>query len=495
MSADRLPGTPLDHTSRARRGLTWTVQTLVVLAISQLVYTSLTARLVSPREFGYYAIAQALASLAGYASLASLGSAVMRHPHGAGLRRAAVSLSCTSGIVVGGIVALVGGFWANAWGIPGAADASRLAGACVAVSPVMAVMSGLQRRVLRFRYASAMELAGALAGFASGLALAVSRHDALALLAGQAIAIAVTTVACVPGSRQPDSDGDPITWRHLAGFATNVSAQNFVYFIIYSLPQFSIARTAGAAQLGSYSRANVLVTLPLTQLARAVSRVLYPIWARRDSPKQIRGPFTDVLVGASLVGTLGFGALFGAATPITRLLLGSSFHGVDDLVRILTLFGILNLQFSISGSLQEASRWMRDVWQLQAVKLAASVLLVGMAVVADARYAAGVLVLGQVVAHGRQLLQLRDRGVLLLRPVLVGYGQHVMLVAPPALALWALTLLVDGLVGQFVATAVVAVLVLGLVAMLGDKLAGVGALERRGLLPGAVASRLRGRRG
>jgi hypothetical protein len=201
-----------------------------------------------------------------------------------------------------------------------------------------------------------------------------------------------------------------------------------------------------------------------------------------------------VLVGASLVGTLGFGALFGAATPITRLLLGPAFQGADDLVRILALFGILNLQFSISGGLQEASRWMRDVWRLQAIKLGASLPLIGMVVVQDARYAAGVLVFGQVLAHGQQLRQLRDRGVLELRSVLSAYTHHIVLVGPPAIVLWLVTLRVDGLAGQLVATVVVSVAVLAVLLALGDRVDGVRALDRRGLVPQRVAVRLRGRR-
>jgi O-antigen/teichoic acid export membrane protein len=494
MSSEASPRGSADDTSRARRGLTWTVGSLVVVTVAQVAYTSATARLVAPREFGYYASAQALAALAGFASLSSVGSAVMRHPHGRGLRRAALSLAGVSGLLAGAVVVLIGGLWAGAWGIDGAADAARLAGVCVAVSPLTAVMTGLQRRALRYRHAAAAELAGTIFGFIAGLSLALWWHNALALLAGQAIAGVVTALACIPSSRQPGTGEATVTWLHLAGFATNVSAQNFVYYVIYNLPAFGVARTVGAVSLGVYSRANVLVSLPTSQLVQAVSRVLYPLWARRDSPEQIRGPFTDVLVGASLVGTLGFGALLGAATPITRLLLGPAFQGVDDLTRILALFGILNLQFSISGSLQEASRWMGDVWRLQALKLVVSLLLVGMVVFEDARYAAGVLVAGQVLAHGRQLVQLRDQGVVLLRPVLVGYGQHAMLVAPPALALWVVTQLVDDLAVQVASTLVVAALVLALVAWLGDRLAGVGALDRRGLLPGSVSARLRERR-
>jgi O-antigen/teichoic acid export membrane protein len=491
VTADRVTPQPLDDTTRARRGLTWTVGSLVVLAVAQIAYTSATARLLTPREFGYYASAQALAAFAGYASLASLGPAVMRHPVGAGLRRAAVTLSCVTGLLAGGIVAAVGGAWAHAWGIAGAGDTVRLVGACVAISPLMAVMTGLQRRRLRFRHAAAAEFSGSLAGFGGGLALALARHDALALVGGQAIGSAVTVIVCTFGSRQLDTSGQRVTWRSLVWFATNVSAQNFVYYVVYNLPMFAIARTVGAGALGVYSRANVLITLPLSQLTQAVSRVLYPLWARRGSPDRIRRPFTDVLVGSSLVGTLGFGALFGAATPITRILLGSSFHGVADIVRILALFGVLNLQFSISGGLQEASRWMRDVWWLQGLKLGTSVLLLWMVALRDARYAAGVLVLGQVLGHGLQLSQLRQRGVVLLRPVLVGYGQHAMLAAPPALLLWEATRLVHGLAAQVVAAVVACALVLAVVGLLGDRLAGVSALERRGLLPETVAARLR----
>jgi lipopolysaccharide exporter len=488
-----------DDTSRARRGLTWTVASLVVLAIAQIGYTSATARLLTPRQFGYYASAQALAAVAGYASLASLGSAVMRHPHGAGLRRAAIPMSCTTGAAVGCAVALLGGLWADAWGIDGAAGAARLAGLCVALQPVTAVMTGLQRRRARFRHAAAAELIGNVAGFSGGLVLAVAWHNALALLGGQALSSIVTTCICLPGSRPSEAEPStelanaPVTWRDLAGFATNVSAQNFVYYLIYNLPPFVIARTAGAVALGVFSRANVLISLPLAQLTQAVSRVLYPLWARRSDVDRVRGPFTDVLVGSSLVGMLGFGALFGAATPITRLLLGSSFHGADPLVRLLALFAILNLLYSISGSLQEASRWMRDVWRLQTIKLAMSVLLVGMVVVKDARYAAGVLVAGQVVAHAQQLRQLRRRRAVELRRVVIGYGQHAMLVAPPALVLWLLTTLVDSLRGQILLTLAVSALVLGAVVTLGDRIAGVAALDRRGLLPGLVAVRLRGR--
>ena len=357
----------------------------------------------------------------------------------------------------------------------------------------MVVMTGLQRRALHFRRAAAAELAGSLAGFAAGLALAIAWHNALALLLGQAAASVVTTVLCMPGSRPHDTAGPRVAWRNLAGFASNVSAQNFVYYTIYNLPPLSISRTLRrecSRRLQPRQPADLATagTADPGGEPGAVPALGAPEPARADP-----APFTDVLLGSSLVGMLGFGALFGAATPITRILLGNAFHGVDGVVRILAVFGILNLQFSISGSLQESMRWMRDVWRLQVIKLAVSALLLLMPIVQDMRYAAGVLVLGQALAHSRQLLQLREREVLHLRPVLVGYGQHAMLVIPPALALWGATVVISGLAGQLAATVVIAAVTLAALALLGDRLAGVRALDRRGFVPDRVAGRLRRR--
>jgi O-antigen/teichoic acid export membrane protein len=475
----------------ARRGLTWTLASVVTLAVAQLSYTSVTARIVPRGQFGYYASAQALGALAGYVALASLGSAVMRHPRANGLRRASFTLSASTGLVAGGLVALLGGVWAASWGIPGAEAAVRLTGLSVALTPVTAVLAGLQRRNLRYRHAAAAEFTGTVAGFVLGVVLALQWHTALALILGQGIASAVTSLLCLPRSRPvPVPDDKRVTWRDLSGFATNVSAQNFVYYVIYNLPPFSIARTLGAAALGGYSRANVLVILPLTQLLQTVSKVLYPLWARRSRPEQIKEPFSDVLVGISLIGALGFGALAGAATPITSILLGSRYEGIDDLVRILAVFGLINLQFAVSGSLQEASSWMRDVWRLQVIKLAVSVLLVAMVVVRDVRYAAAVLVLGQVVAHGAQLAQLNRRGVVALRRVGVAYVQHLLLATPAALALWAVTSAQTSLGAQIASVAVAVAVMTTLLLVLGDRLAGIGALARRGLLPARIAEKL-----
>jgi hypothetical protein len=135
---------------------------------------------------------------------------------------------------------------------------------------------------------------------------------------------------------------------------------------------------------------------------------------------------------------------------------------------------------------------MGDVWAIQTLKLGVSALLIGMVWVPHVTYAAGVLVLGQALAHSLQLQQLRRRGVVSVNLVGRAYGRHFVLAALPALALWLVTASVAGLVPQLVAAVITAGGVSVVVLLLGNRIDGIAALSRRGLLPARLAARLRG---
>src|SRR5262245_28300970 len=83
------------------RGAVWNYGGASIVIVGQLAYTALTARLISPSEFGAYATAQALMMLVGYFTLATVGNAVIRHP---ALDRqvvgTAVALTTVAGIIV-----------------------------------------------------------------------------------------------------------------------------------------------------------------------------------------------------------------------------------------------------------------------------------------------------------------------------------------------------------------------------------------------------------
>src|SRR5262245_19423498 len=101
---------------RSIHGAAWTYGGSVIVTVGQLAYTALTARLISPAEFGAYAVAQAMLALIGYLTLGTVGNAIMRQ---LSLTRrmigTAVVMTLASGTIVALVVLAGAGVWAHIW--------------------------------------------------------------------------------------------------------------------------------------------------------------------------------------------------------------------------------------------------------------------------------------------------------------------------------------------------------------------------------------------
>lgn len=414
----------------AARAFGWNALALVVLAIAQLGYTGATARILPASAFGAYAVCQAAVGIIGYFSMASLGNAVMRHPMGpeeAALGGAALTIAAVAGSLCGGVLTLVAAPWASAWNLPSAAPVLRLAAFLLVLGPVSSVLLGLLRRTMRYKAAAVIELLGNLIGFGLGLPLAFALRDARALVLGQIASQLVTTLLAFGMCRPELRLGDSRLRRSLFRFSSQVGAQNLVYYVIYNAPSFTVSRLFGATALGFYSRANLLVSLPLTHATQGLSRALYPLLGQTaESGDRQRRAITDVLIVASLPAFIFFSSLAAAAQPVVRLLLGAGFAPAADFLRFFALFGAINMVVTMAGVVQEVRGWMRDVWIVQCWKLC--VLGVGLSVVAMwSRSVPSVLVafsLSQAIGHVVQLRTLSRRHVLDGRRLVRAYAQH-----------------------------------------------------------------------
>src|SRR5262249_3162595 len=106
----------LTLTQRGIRGAAWNYGGAAVVIVGQLAYTALTARVISPAEFGAYATAQALLMFVGYFTLSTVGNAIIRHP---ALDRRVVGtgliMTVTAGAGVAIFVIAVADVWADVW--------------------------------------------------------------------------------------------------------------------------------------------------------------------------------------------------------------------------------------------------------------------------------------------------------------------------------------------------------------------------------------------
>jgi O-antigen/teichoic acid export membrane protein len=249
----------------------------------------------------------------------------------------------------------------------------RLTLIAVALSGVF-ILSGaaaqhqaLLRRQMRFTALASVEAGALLAGIIAALvaALAGAGYWALVLLnLGNAAALASGAwLACRWRPGRP-ARGTGI--RPFLSFGGNLAAAQVVDAAKLGLEQFLVGRFWGAASLGFYSRARVLLFMPLQQLNQPVSSVAIPALSRLQAEADhFRSFYRHSLQIMALLGMPVAVFVFVAAEPLVLTLLGSQWHETIPLVRALapaalvTSFSMATGWLYISqGQTGRQLRWM-----------------------------------------------------------------------------------------------------------------------------------------
>ena len=419
-------------TRSALSGTAWNYAGAAVLVVAQILSTAATARLVAPREFGLYATAQAAAGIFGYFTLSAVGQGLLRRarlgPRAVGT---AQTISLTSGAAVALLMWLLAGPWSDVWRIPDAAPLVRVMAVTLFLVSSSTVPLALLRHALRFRAAAGAEVGSQLIGITAGVLLAVQMHSAMALVIGQTIAAGALLVSTSMLTRRDlRVDFTSSEARELTLFAGQVGLQNIGFFTLYTAPGWVIARLFGASALGIYSRANLIVGLPLNYLTTGLIKVMYPFYGRlRSEVLRARTLLTESITIATGFSWVLFALVAGASPVIVELLLGPKWHDASTMVRLCALIACANLPWVLLGNSAEAFGWMRLVWFMEATYacvLGAAFLLVHFAALGLNAVLLGAAA-AQWIAYALLLTEFARRGLVDSRMVLEGHIVHIPL--------------------------------------------------------------------
>jgi PST family polysaccharide transporter len=411
----------------AAKGIGWNYLGSGTTLVAQVLSTAITARLVSPAGFGAYAAAQALAAAVGYFGLSTLGNAVIRHERqGRQVASTAFTLSIAAGAVTAAAIFLIAPAWASLWHVPASANLARLFALVLFLAAFGVVPLALLRKSLAYRQAALIESLSQVAGMAVGVALAFDLHSPTALVIGQAAASALTAGAALIASRRELSIGISRTEaRSLLAFTGHVSGQSLLYYALYTAPSLTVSRIFGPVALGWYSRANLMVTLPVTHLWLGVTKALYPLIARaRGDVARLRELIESTLLTTTALAWPAFAAVAGASSLVVRVLLGPHWSQVAAVLPPLLVFGAVNLAYVVAGNPLEVLGRQRIMWSIQLlwVGLLAPALALGafahLSLPALLWLVAGV----QAIVHAAKLWRTSQLGILRLGRVLRAYA-------------------------------------------------------------------------
>lgn len=326
----------------------------------QLTSTIVLSRLLSPHDFGIFAMVMPLVAFVMMfqdfgLSQAVITVATLSRREESSFFYVNMALSIALALALAAGAPLVARFYGDA-GVIGPTLA--LAGTVV-LSGFATLQFALLVRHLRFTAMSVIDIVGAVAGLAASILVASVWPSVWALVASVVANMSCGLVCAWWATRWwPGRPARLADMKRLLAFGGGVAGSNFANFVARNGDNVLIGRYLGATPLGYYDRAYKLLLFPVQQVISPVGRIGIPILARLvDQPTRYLAAYNAALHQILLVTLPGMTALIVLADVVVPFVMGDKWLPVVPLFRWLGLAGIhMPLSATFSWLLVSQSR-------------------------------------------------------------------------------------------------------------------------------------------
>ncbi len=334
------------HGSRSlATGSALTLGSVVFVATVQIGYAAFASRLVSPDDFGTYAVALLAASLLSQLFSSGTQNSVARS---ADLSSEQVRSIASSALILGVAGAascvLIAEPWARLWDQPGSAILLTQYSLALLISPYAGMVRGIARRDGKFaRLAVANTISGVLVLVLGSVAIVVSQ-TAPALMITLTLTpwtlLLTCSVCCrtfpLPGRLHSSA-------RSHSVFSRKVRIAYGLMSISMAGMPLAISRWLGAATLGQFNRAFTLTVVPLELFRISVTTTIYPALAQdANDNSRTRTRWPDLLALVGWITVVPSLALCLLMPEVMSLILGPQWHVAGLLAVPLLLVGGLS---------------------------------------------------------------------------------------------------------------------------------------------------------
>jgi PST family polysaccharide transporter len=325
-------------------GVTWSLLSQLVKLGSQLVGMIVLARLLPMSDFGLISMASVFTGFALlFRDFGSSATVIQRHE----LTPQILDSVFLFNIIVGFFLALVLALFTPVavWFF----SEPRLYGVLwllVLVFPVGAlslVHQALMERGSDFKSVAIIESLATLLGLASAVGGAWFGWGVYSLVT-QTLVSACFTTTCLWFFSQwrPGVKGSLIEIKGLWKFAGNFVGFNVFNYFARNADNMLIGRFLGASDLGIYSMAYRLMTLPIQITSGVVGRALFPVLSRmQNDPDRLAEAYLRTVTAGTLVNAPLLMGFFVLRESFIKVVMGSQWMPVADLLKWLIPIALL----------------------------------------------------------------------------------------------------------------------------------------------------------
>ena len=317
-----------------------------------LVYIMVLARLLVPQDFGLFAMVTTVMGFLRIFQDAGLSMATVQRQE---ITHAQVSNLFWVNVAVGGVATLL--VAASAPAVAWFYREPRLVGITLVLSITFVLASSavqhgaLLNRQMRFGVIAMIDIVSMLAGYLTGITLALLEYGYWALVFAYLVQVTIRLVLTWSISRwRPRLPSRNTQTWHLLSFGANITAASLMYELSRGADGLLIGRFFGAGAIGLYSRGSILLMRPVQQFIIPIRAVLVPALSRIQSQHdRYRRTFLQVFEAIVLVDFLLTGLLLALSYPVTLAVLGPKWQGAVVIFAGFTMAALASPLFSASA--------------------------------------------------------------------------------------------------------------------------------------------------
>lgn len=341
----------------AKGGIAWVLGTNLVNQLLQFGVGVVLARLLSPKDFGIFAISGIFTGLAATVSSFGLGAALVQR---SAVREAHLRSMLTANLIGSAALVLLLSLAAP---LVGWVFKSPLAGLVLTltawnflIGALGSVSFSLMNRALRFRELARIEAGSAMANGAVAIILALQGAGVWAIAwAGIAQSLVRTALLIARGGWRPAFGRDREALRELVGFGAGLTLKRVLNYCAANVDYAVVGRRLSTTDLGFYSRAYGLMTLPLSQLSRVIMSVLFPTFSRiQDDNRKIIAGYSKVVTVTALVSFPFLVGLGLVAPAFIHAIYGEKWMPVVLPLQIMCVAGMMKSLTTYVGAIVDA---------------------------------------------------------------------------------------------------------------------------------------------
>lgn len=320
-------------------GIGWGTVSVVTVTLFQLVFMAVMARLLNPAHFGLVAVANVSLRFFSYFAQMGIAPAIIQKPIlEDGDIRAALALSLGISTLFFLLAFCCAIPLESYFEMPGLRAVTQVLGLNFIISGFSSISLGLMRRNGNFRAIAIIEIISYVTGYGVvGLTAANAGAGVWALVAAFMSQITICAMLSYAVVRYPLGLNHSAAQRsHFLQYGGRYSVIGFIEFLSSNIDALLVGKLFGAAPAGFYSRAVVLVNLPVQQPANVLTSVLFPIMSSVSNQHDKQS--VSLQLSALLVGSYAFAVgvgIYVAAPDIVKVLLGNKWLDTIPVLRVL----------------------------------------------------------------------------------------------------------------------------------------------------------------